>query len=244
MIAVGKTLYDTILAYYDKLRYLGQTHDCTWEKTLFMVIVCDVAQWADFLDVEPEVQQKLHDLQQQFILKNSDFVKTRTAPDVFATNVNTPQTSWTWRTLNWDVTESGTITKLDVEVNCDYIPKWHLVTEAQFENIKANISTMSDNDKKDYWLVYDVNNATEASNSSSAGKPYYFHPVAEEFRPFIDLIGEKTSIEAIAAALKVQLNHAWGDGTLNREALVQTGDAEVDSLKMLTSEEGEDLFNE
>ena len=64
MIAVGNTLNDTVLAYYDKLRYLGQTNDCTWEKTLFMVIVRDVAMWADFLDVSPELQQKLHDLQE------------------------------------------------------------------------------------------------------------------------------------------------------------------------------------
>ena len=247
MIAVGKTLNDTVLAYYNKLRYLGQTNDCTWEKTLFMVIVRDVAMWADFLDVSPELQQKLHDLQQQFILKNSDFVITRTAPDVYATNVNTPQTSWTWRTINWDVTTDSakTITELEgIDMNCDYIPKWHTITQAQFEDLKQNISTMSDTDKKDYWLVYDVNNVTDTSNSSTAGKPYYFHPVAQEFKPFIDLLGEGLSMEDIVNALKIQLNHSWEDGALNREAVVQLTDAVQDSLKMITKEEAEGMFDE
>ena len=58
---------------------------------------------------------------------------------MYATNVNTPQTSWTWRTINWDVTtdSANTITELKgIDMNCDYIPKWHTITQAQFEDLK------------------------------------------------------------------------------------------------------------
>lgn len=99
MIDVDKTIYKNVLNVVNRMRYQADSNKNAFKAILQLIFVNDMIEWAS---QEPEeVKEKLHKIQQQLILCNAHITPEYEDTSLAYTNVNTPQTTDTWKRV-WD----------------------------------------------------------------------------------------------------------------------------------------------
>lgn len=102
---INSTIYQSIIDNFGKLRYQAIDNPKAFKDILKVMMLDDIIEWsASVLGMSPdlrEIQQKLKDLQTQFILCNSAFSKQYMDSETAYVNVNTPQSNDTWKRV-WD----------------------------------------------------------------------------------------------------------------------------------------------
>lgn len=101
MIDVKKTILATINDKMKKMRFLGENDPKGLKTILALIVLDDLYDWSDYLEDPSPLQKKLQDLRTQFILCQHVFKIQHTQANGFYVNVNTPQTSHTWKRV-WD----------------------------------------------------------------------------------------------------------------------------------------------
>lgn len=100
MINVKRTIFNAIKDQFDKMRFLGENNPDFLKKILFLIVLDDIYDWSDYLDENQSIQKKLQEMRTNFILCNK--IDACNFPfNQFYVNVNTPQTSETWKRV-WD----------------------------------------------------------------------------------------------------------------------------------------------
>lgn len=106
MINVKKTIYASIVNSFNRLMKLADNNPIAFKKILFLIILDDLFDWADYLDQPQSVQAKLKQLRYDFIDQNREFIKQYDVREFDSyVNVNTPQTNSTWKRV-YDTTVS------------------------------------------------------------------------------------------------------------------------------------------
>lgn len=102
---INSTIQQSIIDNFGKLRYQAKDNPKAFKDILKVVMLDDIIEWsASVLGMSPDlsrIQQKLKDLQMQFILCNSAFSKQYIDSETAYVNVNTPQSNSTWKRV-WD----------------------------------------------------------------------------------------------------------------------------------------------
>lgn len=99
MIDIDKTIYKNVLNKINQLRYQAKSDTKAFKSILKLIFVNDMIEWAS---QAPEgVKEKLHKIQQQLILCNAHITPEYEDTSLAYTNVNTPQTTDTWKRV-WD----------------------------------------------------------------------------------------------------------------------------------------------
>lgn len=99
MINVDKTIYKNVLDVVNRMRYQADNDKNAFKAILQLVFINDMIEWAS---QEPEeVKEKLLKKQQSLILCNSHINPEYIDTSLAYTNVNTPQTTDTWKRV-WD----------------------------------------------------------------------------------------------------------------------------------------------
>jgi len=83
------------------LRFLADNDTEAFKKILYVVILRDLAEWTKYMGNQDCVYDKLNNKINEFILRNPEFLIERVSNVSNYTNVNTPQTIFTWQRL-WD----------------------------------------------------------------------------------------------------------------------------------------------
>lgn len=148
MINVKQTIYKTIEDKITQMRYHAVYNSETFRKILYLIIMDDLFDWADYKSVDEETQKKLKDKRIEFILNNPEFDIQRET-ESFYTNVNTPQTNNTWATI---------IDREDLEYINNDLPEKNTEQPSSFTPDPTCITT----------LVYFPNSTIKAN---SDGKP-------------------------------------------------------------------------
>ena len=102
MISVKETIYQNINYRIDRLRMLADNQPSIFKKLVYLVILDDLYDWAEYLDQPQSIQKKLQKLRQDFIYNNAEIKpKYDNSGKCTYVNVNTPQTNSTWLSV-WD----------------------------------------------------------------------------------------------------------------------------------------------
>lgn len=99
MIDIDKTIYKNVLNKINQLRYQAKNDTKAFRSILKLIFVNDMIEWAS--QAPEEVKEKLHKIQQQLILCDSHITPEYEDTSLEYTNVNTPQTTDTWKRV-WD----------------------------------------------------------------------------------------------------------------------------------------------
>lgn len=99
MIDIDKTIYKNVLNKINQLRYQAKSDTKAFKSILKLIFVNDMIEWAS--QAPEEVKEKLHKIQQQLILCNAHITPEYEDISLAYTNVNTPQTTDTWKRV-WD----------------------------------------------------------------------------------------------------------------------------------------------
>lgn len=109
MINVKKTLASTIKDKVDRLRYLSENNPHIFKKILYLIILDDLYDWANYREDKIQIQEALRQKRLDFIYNNTEFIIERDQRYDFYTNVNLPQTESTWK-RTWDQPNYQSIT--------------------------------------------------------------------------------------------------------------------------------------
>lgn len=102
---INSTIQQSIIDTFGRLRYQAKDDQKAFKDILKVVMLDDIIEWSNSVsgmrtDLK-KMQQKLRDLQIQFILCNSVFSKQYIDSETAYVNVNTPQSNSTWKRV-WD----------------------------------------------------------------------------------------------------------------------------------------------
>ena len=115
MIDVDKTIYKNVLDVVNRMRYQADSNKNAFKAILQLIFVNDMIEWAS---QEPEeVKEKLHKIQQQLILCNAHITPEYEDTSLAYTNVNTPQTTDTWKRV-WDSDNAIKIPSYEKYIPC------------------------------------------------------------------------------------------------------------------------------
>lgn len=145
MIDVKKTITSTIKDKIDQLRKLAINDTKAFKKVLYLIILDDLLDWSSYLDAPETLQMELKKARVDFILANTEFVIERfdeTYTDPAGNpivikplqpyvNVNTPQTTDTWKRV-WDAPADTTFVTTTIEPTVKDTP-WDLDINCQPE---------------------------------------------------------------------------------------------------------------
>lgn len=119
---INSTIQQSIIDTFGRLRYQAKDDPQAFKDILKIVILDDIIEWSNSASgMQPDLkkmQQKLRDLQTQFILCNPAFSKQYIDSETAYVNVNTPQSNSTWKRV-WDSEHARTFgeeTKLQDEM--------------------------------------------------------------------------------------------------------------------------------
>lgn len=115
MIDIDKTIYKNVLNKINQLRYQAKSDTKAFKQILKLIFVNDMIEWAS--QAPEEVKEKLHKIQQQLILCNAHITPEYEDTSLAYTNVNTPQTTDTWKRV-WDSYNKIEITDDDIYTPC------------------------------------------------------------------------------------------------------------------------------
>lgn len=122
MTNVKDTLFSTIKERVDRLRFLADSDPKVFKKILYLIILDDVYDWAQYKNADQELQDKLEQLRYNYILQNHEFIIERDRVIESYVNVNTPQSHDTWKRV-WDapnaVIVEGTFKPFEASGNCE-----------------------------------------------------------------------------------------------------------------------------
>lgn len=119
---INSTIQQSIIDTFGKLRYQAKDDPKAFKDILKIVILDDIIEWSNSAsgmqsDLK-KMQQKLRDLQIQFILCNSAFSKQYIDSETAYVNVNTPQSNSTWKRV-WDSEQAITFIEGSKLIGCD-----------------------------------------------------------------------------------------------------------------------------
>lgn len=129
MINVKNTIYKNINYRIDRLRKLADNNPSVMKKILYLTILDDLFDWADFKEDSQEIQRKLQDCRLKFILNNHDiFPEYDCSQNCTYVNVNIPRANSQWKRI-WDSKEScfdsdAIISETCFTVDPTYVPTW------------------------------------------------------------------------------------------------------------------------
>lgn len=199
MINVKKTITSTIKDRIDRMRKIGENGAAALKKTLTLVIMDDVFDWAEYLDAPQSLQKKLKEARVAYILNNSEFLIEK--EDAYFTvsdmpyiipemqpyvNVNTPQSTDTWKRV-WDAPTLSLIEEAiepidpgwepwDLDYSCKteityYINPGDTLEERGGEPKTIKISTLSTCEKMNVYINRDTQEAFYLDNTDCLWKP-------------------------------------------------------------------------
>ena len=199
MIDVKRTITSTIKDRIDRMRKLGENGAAALKKTLTLVIMDDVFDWAEYLDAPQSLQKKLKEARIAYILNNSEFLIEK--EDSFFTisgtpyvipemqpyvNVNTPQSYDTWKRV-WDAPllslvedqiepEDQGCEPWELDYTCKteityYINPGDTLEERRGEPKTIKISTLSTCEKMNVYINRDTQEAFYLDNTDCTWKP-------------------------------------------------------------------------
>lgn len=102
MLDVDKTIYSSVIDALGQLRYQAKDDPKRFKAILTLIIMNDMLEWAFGQTDNHCILEKLEDMRHRFILCNTAFKQEYTDNLSTYVNVNTPQTSATWKRV-WDV---------------------------------------------------------------------------------------------------------------------------------------------
>lgn len=106
MINVKNTIYKNINYRINRLRKLADNNPSVMKKILYLTILDDLFDWADFKEDSQEIQRKLQDCRLKFILNNHDiFPEYDCSQNCTYVNVNIPRANSQWKRI-WDSKET------------------------------------------------------------------------------------------------------------------------------------------
>lgn len=119
---INSTIQQSIIDTFGKLRYQAKDDPKAFKDILKIIILDDIIEWSNSAsgmqsDLK-KMQQKLRDLQIQFILCNSAFSKQYIDSETAYVNVNTPQSNSTWKRV-WDSEQVITFIEGSKLIGCD-----------------------------------------------------------------------------------------------------------------------------
>ena len=115
MIDIDKTIYKNVLNKINQLRYQAKSDTKAFKSILKLIFVNDMIEWAS--QAPEEVKEKLHKIQQQLILCNAHITPEYEDTSLAYTNVNTPQTTDTWKRV-WDSDHATKIPDSQIFIPC------------------------------------------------------------------------------------------------------------------------------
>lgn len=119
---INSTIQQSIIDTFGRLRYQAKDDPKAFKNILKVVMLDDIIEWsASVLGMSPdlsEIQQKLRDLQTQFILCSPAFSKQYIDSETAYVNVNTPQSNSTWKRV-WDSQNVMTLDERATLLGCD-----------------------------------------------------------------------------------------------------------------------------
>lgn len=115
MIDIDKTIYKNVLNKINQLRYQAKSDTKAFKSILKLIFVNDMIEWAS--QAPEEVKEKLHKIQQQLILCNAHITPEYEDTSLAYTNVNTPQTTDTWKRV-WDTDNAIKIPSYEKYISC------------------------------------------------------------------------------------------------------------------------------
>lgn len=115
MIDIDKTIYKNVLNKINQLRYQAKSDTKAFKSILKLIFVNDMIEWAS--QAPEEVKEKLHKIQQQLILCNAHITPEYEDTSLMYTNVNTPQTTDTWKRV-WDSDNKIEIAEDEMFIPC------------------------------------------------------------------------------------------------------------------------------
>ena len=119
---------DSSLQYLNKLQYLARRDIKTLKDLSLLDIILDVYNKADWYEVSENDKIKLQKLLDCIYLRNPNLTLPTVIPGTFYSNVNTPQTIWTWQRI-WDNLD---VIVSDVEtINYGALYNWYAVTSVK-----------------------------------------------------------------------------------------------------------------
>lgn len=98
MINIKKSIFTSIKDKIGKLQKLADNNTIAFKKILYLIILDDLLDWAEYLDEAQDVQDKLKNLRISFTLNNKDAIIPiyDSCESRMYVNVNLPQTNNTW----------------------------------------------------------------------------------------------------------------------------------------------------
>lgn len=119
---INSTIQQSIIDTFGKLRYQAKDDPKTFKDILKIVILDDIIEWSNSAsgtqcDLK-KIQQKLRDLQIQFILCSPAFSKQYIDSETAYVSVNTPQSTSTWKRV-WDSQNVITLDERATLLGCD-----------------------------------------------------------------------------------------------------------------------------
>lgn len=119
---INSTIQQSIIDTFGKLRYQAKDDPKAFKDILKIIILDDMIEWSNSVsgmqsDLK-KIQQKLRDLQTQFILCNPAFSKQYIDSELAYVNVNTPQSSSTWKRV-WDSEQVTTFMEGSKLIGCN-----------------------------------------------------------------------------------------------------------------------------
>lgn len=97
MINIKKTIYENINYRIDRLTKLADNNPVIFKKLLFLIILDDLFDWADYRDDSQKIQKRLQKIRQEFLYGNPEIKPAYDRSEKCDyVNVNTPQTNSMW----------------------------------------------------------------------------------------------------------------------------------------------------
>lgn len=129
MINIKKSLFDTVKHHIALLRKQAKNDPQIFKKILQAIIIDDMYEWTHNRCESQEVQKKLKELRQKYLLNNCEFIIDRTIDRQIYGNVNVAQNIYTWQIIDEECKEVPTenITKIYTDCSMvsdiEYIPE-------------------------------------------------------------------------------------------------------------------------
>lgn len=111
------SLIDSAKKYVHKLQYLADNNKSTLKAINTLKMLHQIYQWANFRGEKEEFKQELRELMHCIITGNSNLVLPEIIPGPEYSNVNTPQTIYTWQDVYGNVKPYEPVTTGTIRIN-------------------------------------------------------------------------------------------------------------------------------
>lgn len=200
------SLIDSIEDYVYKLQYLGHNKRTTIRALNTYKILHWLYSWADWYEVSEADKLKIEELMNCLILRNSTLVLPIIQPELFYSNVSSPQNMWTWRILS-DENNGGEINTKTLTIQSNGQSSVNIVLNKEDLNGDQNGVTS-------FTRLYSYNEIIQITAPLSLPSTYLFD--------YWTIDGVRSSSESNTISVTMSSNHTIVSYYREPEVLVGT----------------------